>query len=94
MLIQEGYSTLGLISFFTSGPKESRAWTIEIGESAYEAAAKIHKDIQRGFIKAEVTSYKDFIETKGKPKERGLLKLEGKNYIIQDADVIYFRFNV
>lgn len=93
-LIKEGYATLGLLSFFTSGPKETRSWTINAGDSAFEAAAKIHKDIQRGFIRAEVTSYKDFIETEGKAKDRGLLRLEGKNYIMQDADVVYFRFNV
>lgn len=93
-LIRESYSILGLISFFTSGPQESRSWTIPNGESAYEAASKIHDDIKRGFIRAEVTSYSDFISTEGRAKERGLLRLEGREYIVKDGDIIYFRFNV
>jgi len=95
-LISKGYETLDLITFFTSGPKESRAWSIKKGTFAPDAGAKIHTDFKTGFIKAEVISYEDFIEFKGesKCKENGRLKLEGKEYIVNDGDVITFRFNV
>lgn len=93
-VVKSGYKMLNLINFFTSGPKETRSWTITDGESAFESAEEIHTDIQRGFIRAEVISYSDFLETNGKPKERGLARLEGKEYIVKDADIIYFRFNV
>ncbi len=94
LLVMESYKLLGLISFFTAGPSESKAWTIKRGEDALAAAAKIHTDIQRGFIRAEVTSYDDYIACQGKAKEKGLVRLEGKNYLVRDGDVIYFRFNV
>ena len=95
-LISKGYDILDLITFFTSGKKESRAWAIKKGTLVPDAGAKIHSDFKTGFIKAEVISYKDFIEFKGetKCKENGKLKLEGKDYIVNDGDVITFRFNV
>ncbi len=95
-LISKGYGILDLITFFTSGPKESRAWTIKKGTLAPDAGAKIHTDFKTGFIKAEVISYEDFVEFNGetKCKENGRLKLEGKDYIVNDGDVITFRFNV
>ncbi|NOY64142.1 MAG: redox-regulated ATPase YchF, partial [Nitrospirae bacterium] len=95
-LIRLCYEHLGLISFLTVGKNEVRAWTIRKGTTAYMAAGKIHSDIQRGFIKAEVISYDDFIEagSMAVARERGLLRLEGKDYIVQDGDIINFRFNV
>ena len=95
-LIQASYSLLGLISFLTAGPKESRAWTIRKGAKAPEAAGKIHSDIERGFIRAETVAYKDLFEAGSEKaaKERGLYRLEGKEYVIGDGDVILFRFNV
>lgn len=95
-VITAGYELLDLITFFTAGEKEVRAWTVRRGSSAPEAAGKIHTDMQRGFIRAEVVSYDDLI-TAGSisnAREKGLLKLEGKEYIMQDGDVCYFRFNV
>lgn len=94
LLVKESYKLLNLINFFTSGPKETRAWTIKRGATAFESASEIHTDIQKGFIRAEVTIYEDFISTQGKAKEKGLMRLEGKEYIVKDADIIYFRFNV
>ncbi len=96
LLIREGYSMLDLITFFTSGPKESRAWSIKKGSFAPDAGAKIHTDFKKGFIKAEVISYKDFVEFKGELncRENGKLRLEGKDYEVQDGDIITFRFNV
>lgn len=90
------YQHLGLISFFTIGKDEVRAWTITQGSTAVKAAGKIHSDIERGFIRAEVVSYTDFKqwESMQKVKEKGLLKVEGKDYIIEDGDIINFRFNV
>ena len=90
------YGYLGLISYFTVGEDEVRAWTIRAGDSARKAAGKIHSDIERGFIRAEVVSYSDFIEhgSMQKVKEKGLFRLEGKDYIVQDGDIISFRFNV
>jgi GTP-binding protein YchF len=91
------YRTLGLISFFTVGPKEARAWTVREGASAVEAAGKIHSDIARGFIRAEVIGWRDLIECDGSSAEarkRGLERVEGKDYVVQDGDVINVRFNV
>ena len=96
VLIREGYSLLNLITFFTSGPKESRAWSIKNNTLAPDAAAKIHTDFKKGFIRAEVISYKDFINFNGEAncKEKGKLRLEGKDYLVNDGDIITFRFNV
>lgn len=95
-VIKGGYDRLGLITFFTVGDKEAKAWTVKTGSPAPRAAGKIHGDIERGFISAEVVGFADFIKVGGaaQAKQRGLLRLEGKNYIIQDGDVIHFRFNV
>lgn len=95
-LVKASYSLLGLISFLTAGKQEVRAWTITKGTKAPQAAGKIHTDFERGFIKAEVVSYNDLItnETMLKAKEKGLVKLEGKEYIMQDGDIVLFRFNV
>jgi ribosome-binding ATPase YchF (GTP1/OBG family) len=95
-VIQRSYELLGLISFFTVGPDECRAWTIAAGTPAVEAAGVIHSDIQRGFIRAEVVGYNDLIETGGLPESRkaGKLRLEGKTYIVQDGDIAHFLFNV
>lgn len=90
------YRRLGLISFFTVGEDEVKAWTIEQGTAARKAAGKIHSDIERGFIRAEVVEYNDFIElgSMNAVKEKGLFRLEGKEYIIKDGDIVHFRFNV
>ena len=95
-LIHVSYQMLGLCTFFTVGEDEVRAWTINKGTRAVDAAGLIHSDIQRGFIRAEITSYKDVVayKTPQAIKEKGLLRLEGKEYIVQDGDCIYFRFNV
>jgi GTP-binding protein YchF len=95
-LIRSSYQLLGLISYFTTGPMESRAWTIRKGTKAPQAAGKIHSDIERGFIRAEVTSYKDIVEygTMNAVKEKGLMRLEGKEYVMEDGDIVLFRFNV
>ena len=95
-LIKEGYELLDLITFFTSGPKESRAWSCKKGTNAPNAGAKIHTDFKKGFIKAEVISYTDFLEFKGEQncKELGKLRFEGKEYLINDGDIITFRFNL
>lgn len=95
-VIQRSYELLGLISFFTVGPDECRAWTIAAGTPAVEAAGVIHSDIQRGFIRAEVVRYDDLIETGGMPESRkaGKLRLEGKTYIVQDGDIAHYLFNV
>ncbi|HOO25760.1 MAG TPA: redox-regulated ATPase YchF [Clostridiales bacterium] len=96
LLIQESYSLLGLISFLTVGPDEVRAWTIKKGTKAPIAAGKIHSDIQRGFIRAEVIGYNELVEAGSMvtAKEKGLVRSEGKEYVIQDGDVVLFRFNV
>lgn len=96
LLIQESYSLLGLISFLTVGPDEVRAWTIKKGTKAPVAAGKIHSDIQRGFIRAEVIGYNELVEAGSMviAKEKGLVRSEGKEYIMQDGDVVLFRFNV
>lgn len=95
-IIKSAYSLLGLQTYFTTGPKESRAWTIQKGTLAPAAAAEIHSDIERGFICAETISYEDFISCGGeqKAKELGKVRQEGKQYIVQDGDIIVFRFNV
>jgi ribosome-binding ATPase YchF (GTP1/OBG family) len=84
------------MSFITAGPKEVRAWTIKKGTKAPQAAGKIHSDMEKGFIRAEVINYMDLINTGGftQAKEKGLVRLEGKDYIVQDGDVILIRFNV
>lgn len=95
-LAKAAYKLLNLISFFTVGPKESRAWEIKNGSTAPVAASKIHTDMQKGFISAEVISYDDFVKCGGEQgaKEKGLLRKEGKDYIVQENDIILFRFNV
>ena len=95
-VIKASYDLLGLMSFLTAGEPEVRAWTIKKGTKAPEAAGKIHSDIQRGFIKAEVVSYDDLIRegSMNAVKEKGLLRMEGKEYIMQDGDIVLFRFNV
>lgn len=95
-LIAVSYQMLGLVTFFTVGEDEVRAWTINKGTRAVDAAGLIHSDIQRGFIRAEVTSYQDVVTYKTQQviKEKGLLRLEGKEYLVADGDCIYFRFNV
>ena len=94
--IRAGYKLLGLHTYFTAGPKEARAWTIVAGSSAPRAAAVIHTDFERGFIKAEVIAYNDYVEFNGESgaKDAGKWRQEGKEYIVQDGDVIHFRFNV
>lgn len=95
-LINVGYSTLGLISFLTTGEDETRAWTIKKGTKAPQAAGKIHTDFEKGFIRAEVVNYKDLVECGSvvSAKEKGLLRSEGKEYVMKDGDVVHFRFNV
>ena len=95
-LIKASYSLLGLISYLTAGETESRAWTIKKGTKAPGAAGKIHSDFERGFIKAEVVSYKDLMECGNMvaAKEKGLVRQEGKEYVVEDGDVILFKFNV
>lgn len=95
-VIRAGYSLLGLQTYFTAGVKEVRAWTVRIGATAPQAAAVIHTDFEKGFIRAEVIAYDEFIQLKGEhgAKEAGKLRLEGKEYIVQDGDVMHFRFNV
>ena len=95
-LIRSGYKLLGLQQYFTAGPKEVRAWTIIKGLNAPQAAGKIHSDFEKGFIRAEVVSFDDFVSAGGeqKAKEAGKWRLEGKDYIVGDGDIIHFRFNV
>lgn len=95
-LIAASYRLLGLISYLTSGEDETRAWTIKVGTKAPQAAGKIHTDFERGFIRAEVVNYQDLLDcqTYAKAKEKGLVGLEGKEYVVKDGDVILFRFNV
>lgn len=95
-VIRAGYALLDLLTFFTAGPKEVRAWTVTRGATAPNAAGRIHSDFERGFIRAEVTAFEDFIKYGGEhgAKEAGKLRLEGKEYITQEGDVMHFRFNV
>ena len=95
-MIRTGYKLLDLITYFTAGEKEARAWTIKKGTKAPQAAGEIHSDFERGFIAAEVINYEDLIKVGSlqKAKEQGILRIEGKDYIVKDGDVIHFRFNV
>ena len=95
-LIHAGYRLLGLETFFTAGPKEVRAWTIHKGSTAPQAAAVIHTDFEKGFIRAEVITYADYIGCRGEQgaKEAGKMRLEGREYVVEDGDVVHFRFNV
>lgn len=95
-LVKASYRLLGLMSFLTSGEDETRAWTIKIGTKAPQAAGKIHTDFERGFIKAEVVNYQDLLDcgSYAGAREKGLVRMEGKEYVVQDGDVILFRFNV
>jgi hypothetical protein len=95
-IIRAGYDLLGLITYFTVGPKETRAWTIVSGTKAPQAAAVIHKDFERGFIACETIAYDDFVACRGEQgaKEAGKMRVEGKEYVVKDGDVLLFRFNV
>ena len=94
-LIRAGYDLLGLITFFTVGPKEARAWTVYKGARAPQAAGVIHTDFEKGFIRAEVIAYQDYVAFNGEAgaREAGKFRLEGKEYVVQDGDVMHFRFN-
>jgi len=93
-LIREGYRLLGLITYFTVGPKEARAWTVVRGTKAPQAAGVIHTDFEKGFIRAETIAYDDFVTLNGEvgAKEAGKMRLEGKEYVVKDGDVMHFRF--
>jgi len=95
-LIKKAYNILDLMTFFASGPTESRGWTIKNGAKAPQAAGKIHTDFEKGFIRAEIISYDDFVKYNGEAgaKEAGRMRLEGKDYIMQDGDVVHFRFSI
>jgi ribosome-binding ATPase YchF (GTP1/OBG family) len=95
-VIRAAYALLGLQTYFTAGEKEVRAWTVRTGATAPQAAGVIHTDFERGFIRAEVVAYEDFVANGGEQgaKEAGKLRLEGKEYVVRDGDVIHFRFNV
>jgi ribosome-binding ATPase YchF (GTP1/OBG family) len=95
-LARVGFDTLGLQTYLTAGPKESRAWTIKKGATAPEAAGVIHTDFQKGFIKAEVISFADLVETGSvaEARAKGKARMEGKDYVMQDGDVVEFRFSV
>jgi hypothetical protein len=95
-LIREAYALLGLQTFFTAGPKESRAWTIPVGATAPEAAGVIHTDFEKGFIRAETIAYADYVRLGGETgaRDAGKLRAEGKDYRVRDGDVMHFRFNV
>jgi ribosome-binding ATPase YchF (GTP1/OBG family) len=95
-VIRAGYRLLGLHHYFTAGPKEARAWTIPIGTRAPQAAGVIHSDFEKGFIRAEVIGFEDYVACRGEQgaKDAGKWRLEGKDYVVQDGDVILFRFNV
>ena len=95
-LAREAYALLGLQSYFTSGEKETKAWTIPIGAKAPQAAGVIHSDFERGFIKAETASYEDYVALGGEKgcRDAGKLRQEGKEYVVQDGDVMHFKFNV
>ena len=95
-LIRAGYDLLGLQTYFTAGVKEVRAWTIHKGDTAPQAAGVIHTDFERGFIRAQVISYDDFVSLGGeaKAKEAGKMRVEGKEYVVRDGDVMHFLFNV
>ena len=95
-MIHAGYKLLGLQTFFTAGPKEVRAWTAHVGATAPQAAGVIHTDFEKGFIRAETIAYDDFVACKGEQgaKDKGKMRLEGKEYVVKDGDVMHFRFNV
>jgi hypothetical protein len=95
-VIHAGYKLLGLETYFTAGPKEVRAWTIHHGDTAPQAAGVIHTDFEKGFIRAEVIAFADYVACKGEhgAKEHGKMRLEGKEYVVKDGDVMHFRFNV
>ncbi|MCB1164735.1 MAG: YchF family ATPase, partial [Leptospiraceae bacterium] len=95
-MIRASYALLGLITFFTAGEQEVRAWTVRSGSTAPEAAGEIHSDIEKGFIRAEVTAYDDLVQygSMNGAKDAGKMRLEGKEYIVKDGDICYFRFNV
>jgi ribosome-binding ATPase YchF (GTP1/OBG family) len=95
-VIRAGYALLDLLTFFTAGKREVRAWTVREGSTAAQAAGRIHTDFERGFIRAEVISYDDFVALGGEggAKEAGKLRLEGKSYLVREGDVMHFRFNV
>jgi len=95
-VIRAGYGLLGLVTYFTCGPKETRAWTITRGTKAPQAAAVIHNDFERGFIACETIAYDDYVACKGEhgAKEAGKMRVEGKEYVVKDGDVLLFRFNV
>jgi len=95
-VIRAGYSLLGLQTYFTAGPKEVRAWTVRAGATAPEAAGVIHTDFEKGFIRAEIVGYADYVDNGGESgaKDAGKWRLEGKDYVVADGDVIHFRFNV
>ena len=95
-LIKKGYEILDLDTYFTSGPEETRAWTIEKNCTAPKAAGEIHTDFEKGFIRAEVISYDDFIKLGSEQacRDNGKLFIEGKDYIVKDGDIVHFRFNV
>ena len=96
LAVRLAYDLLGLMSFFTVGEDEVRAWTVNRGASAVEAAGAIHTDLQRGFIRAEVIGYEDMIQsgTMAVARQKGLLRLEGRDYVVQDGDILNIRFNV
>ena len=95
-VIKTGYKLLNLITFFTCGPKETRAWTIKINTTAPKAAGKIHTDFENGFIRAETISYNDYVNFNGEnaSREAGKLRQEGKDYIVEDGDIMHFLFNI
>jgi ribosome-binding ATPase YchF (GTP1/OBG family) len=95
-VIRAGYELLGLVTYFTVGPKEARAWTITKGTRAPQAAGVIHTDFEKGFIRAETIAYPDYVGLKGEAgaRDAGKLRLEGKEYLVQDGDVMHFRFNL
>jgi GTP-binding protein YchF len=95
-MIHASYELLGLITFYTAGPKEARAWTVHRGAKAPEAAGEIHTDFERGFIRAETIAYDDFVKFNGEAgaKDAGKMRSEGKEYVVQDGDILLFRFNV
>jgi ribosome-binding ATPase YchF (GTP1/OBG family) len=95
-VIRAGYDLLHLITFFTVGPKEARAWTVEKGSKAPRAAGEIHTDFERGFIRAETIAYDDYVALNGEAgaRDAGKLRQEGKDYVVKDGDVLHFKFNV
>jgi ribosome-binding ATPase YchF (GTP1/OBG family) len=95
-LIRAAYALLGLQTYFTAGPKEVRAWTVHKGDTAPQAAGVIHTDFEKGFIRAEVIQFDDYIAGNGEAgaRDAGKLRVEGKEYVVQDGDVMHFRFNV